>query len=548
LKEVTSLFPQQLMDFFERRMQIPHNDQSLTLITKLYEALQSGRASLNAKDLGEDLLPSLESELVGKPALKRPIVLTEQGDLYFRRYYQYELILAQNLCLKANLKGPAPSELALNLIKQHLGNSPDQLEAAIKSISNKIALITGGPGTGKTFMVVTMLAALLIDFPDLRVCLCAPTGKAAHRLSESIIENLKLLNLPTEQLSAFPKEASTIHRLLRPLPPSIHFRRNEKNPLEFDLLIVDEASMVDLPLMAKLVQALPETSRLLLIGDIDQLAPVEAGAPYHSIARYFKDAGLPDILSSLTINRRFGNNSSIQRLCVGIASGNVEEVNLLLQEPAKEDFEYVSDSTISEAKRRLLHGYKDLANAKTPYEAHEAFSRFQVLCPTHEGELGEHALNKLACSFYQTENESGSPIYSGLPIIVEKNDYSLGLFNGDIGIILPQSTDNSQLFAWFPDKKNGFRSISPSRLPPYRPAYAITIHRSQGSEYDKVMIVIPSIESEIMSRNLLYVASSRAKEKVTLLGKQSFILKSIQKDLKQSNSLGNRLSEVQASK
>ena len=155
-------------------MQIPSDDQSLTLITKLYEALRSGRASLNAKDLGEDLLPSLESELVGKPALKKPIVLTEQGDLYFRRYYQYELILAQNLWLKANLKAPAPCELALNLIKEHLGNSPDQLEAAIKSISNKIALITGGPGTGKTFMVVTMLAALLIDFPDLRVCLLCP--------------------------------------------------------------------------------------------------------------------------------------------------------------------------------------------------------------------------------------------------------------------------------------------------------------------------------------------------------------------------------------
>ena len=424
-----------MMAFFERRMQISPNDQSLSLLTKLYEALRSGRASLNAKDLGEDLLPSLKSELVGKPELKRPIVLTEQGDLYFRRYYQYELILAQNLWLKANLKGPVPSELALDLIKEHLGNSPDQLDAAIKSISNKIALITGGPGTGKTFMVVTMLAALLIDFPGLRVCLCAPTGKAAHRLSESIIENLKLLNLSSDQLSAFPKEASTIHRLLRPLPPSIHFRRNEKTQLEFDLLIVDEASMVDLPLMSKLVQALPETSRLLLIGDIDQLAPVEAGAPYHSIANYFTEPGLPDILSSLTINRRFGNESSIQRLCVGISSGNVEEVDLLLQEPAKEDFEYVRDSKISEAKARLLDGYKDLANAKTPKEAHEAFSKFQVLCPTHEGELGEFALNKLACSFYQTENESGSSIYSGLPIIVEKNDYSLGLFNGDIGII-----------------------------------------------------------------------------------------------------------------
>ena len=305
--------------------------------------------------------------------------------------------------------------------------------------------------------------------------------------------------------------------------------------------------MVDLPLMAKLVEALPETSRLLLIGDIDQLAPVEAGAPYHSIANYFKEAGLPDILSSLQLTEGLEMNSSIQRLCVGIASGNVEEVDLLLQESAKEDFEYVSDSTISEAKGRLLDGYKELANAKTPKEAHEAFSKFQVLCPAHEGELGEFALNKLACSFYQTENESGSSIYSGLPIIVEKNDYSLGLFNGDIGIILPQSTDNSQLFAWFPDKKNGYRSISPSRLPPYRPAYAITVHRSQGSEYDKVMIVIPSIESEIISRNLLYVASSRAKQKVTLLGERSFILKSIEKDIKQSNSLGNRLNEVQIS-
>ena len=181
LKEVTSLFPQQMMDFFERRMQISSDDQCLTLITKLYEALRSGRASLNAKDLGEDLLPSLESELVGKPELKKPIVLTEQGDLYFRRYYQYELILAQNLWLKANLKGPAPSELALDLIKEHLGNSPDQLDAAIKSISNKIALITGGPGTGKTFMVVTMLAALLIDFSRLEGLPLCPNRQSSSQ-------------------------------------------------------------------------------------------------------------------------------------------------------------------------------------------------------------------------------------------------------------------------------------------------------------------------------------------------------------------------------
>jgi len=526
-------------------MAISSSEENLKLLTKLYEALEAGCPSLNIKDWGNDLLPSIDMGLAGEPALKKPLILTEQGDLYFRRYYQYELGLAKYLWEKACLKEPAPSQNALALIHKHLGDSPDQLEAAIKSISQKIALITGGPGTGKTFLVVTMLVAMLIDFPKLKVCLCAPTGKAAHRLSESIIANLELLNLSTEQSSAFPKEASTIHRLLRPLPPSIHFRRNDKSKLDIDLLIVDEASMVDLPLMAKLVQAMPDTSRLLLIGDIDQLAPVEAGAPYHSIANYFSEDGRPDILSCLTINRRFGNDSTIQRLCAGISSGNVEEVDFLLKEPAKEDFEYVSDSTISEAKARLLDGYKDLANAKTPQEAHEAFSKFQVLCPTHEGELGEFALNKLACSFYQTENAYGSTIYSGLPIIIEKNDYSLGLFNGDIGIVLPQSTDNSQLFAWFPDKKNGFRSISPARLPPYRPAYAITIHRSQGSEYDKVMIVIPPIESQILSRNLLYVASSRAKKKVTILGDRSVILETIRKDVVQTNSLGNRLNEVQ---
>ena len=141
---------------------------------------------------------------------------------------------------------------------------------------------------------------------------------------------------------------------------------------------------------------------------------------------------------------------------------------------------------------------------------HSQNSRF--CAHAHEGELGEHALNKLACSFYQTEKNPVHPFTLGFQSLL-KNDYSLGLFNGDIGIILPQSTDNSQLFAWFPDKKNGFRSISPSRLPPYRPAYAITTHRSQGSEYDKVMIVIPSIESEIISRAIYVAMSSRAKQR-----------------------------------
>ena len=510
------------------------------MIESLHTRLLEGHSSLHLEESNKEIQTLLENELLGGPEESRPMVWTSSGDLYFKRYFEYELSIAKKLQAWAYAKQHHQIS-DFSLLENKFSNDPDQLRASKLAIESKFSVITGGPGTGKTFLLVSLLHTLLEKNPSLKISLAAPTGKAAQRMTESILLNLQNLNLAEEDKKKFPQDSSTIHRLLQPLPPSIHFRKNQKNPLEADFLIVDEASMIDLPLMAKLLDAIPNHCSLILIGDVDQLAPVEAGAPFASIVRHFLLPDQPQLVAKLSTNRRFDVDSSIHRLCNAISSGDSDAVDILIKEEEHQDFEFSEQWDLNKIDQIMLNGYSDLASAKTPEDAYQAFLRFQILCPTHQGERGVIAMNERCRKIFANQK---SGYFGGLPVIIKQNDYGSGLFNGDIGIFLSSQEDENELSVWFADGNGSYRQFSPARLPPFDLAYAMTIHRSQGSEYEEVMIALPATNSEILSRHLLYVASSRAKKRVSIYGSKEIFLETVAKSTEYCQSLENRLIDL----
>ncbi len=542
MNDQTPLFPRQLLEFFKRNRTDDPVEKALPLLEKLYANLIGGHSSLPVDPSAEEISVLHDASLLGNETQDRPLVLTAEEDLYFRRYFQYEDSLARRL-MKLSREAASENAQVHQHLEKWLSQAPDQLAAAKLALRNKLAVITGGPGTGKTYLLVAILAALLKQDPNISIALAAPTGKAAQRMTESIQANLGHFGLSEEEKKNFPQLASTIHRLLRPLPPSIHFRRNASSPLNADFVIIDEASMVDLPLMSKLLEAIKPSSRLLLIGDVDQLAPVEAGAPLASIVRHFDKPDQPGVVAKLSTNRRFGSDSAIHSLCKAIAKGDEERAKELIGQEPKDDFEHSEKGLSEDADEIIRRGYAPLAEAKTPEEAHKAFLGFQILCPTHEGDTGVNPTNervqKILGIKKREKDQSGR--YAGMPIIIEKNDYGVELYNGDIGIFLPEQENPEQLTAWFMKSNGTFRSVSPARLPPHSAAYAMTVHRSQGSEYEEVMIILPSKHSEILTRHLLYVSCSRAKKKVRLFGPAEIIEETIRQDTPPSFGMEHRL-------
>ena len=500
------------------------------------------------------------SSVVGSPGQFCPLVMDARHRLYLHRYWQYEQTLAAEILkrsseavdeandegLRQKLKDlfPAASAGAVNM----------QSVAAFAAARGKFCVISGGPGTGKTHTLVLILALLLDLDParKLRIAVAAPTGKAATRIQDSI-RNIKSKLPCREEIKAqLPEKATTIHRLLGYLPDSAGFRQNANNLLPFDVVAVDEASMVDLALMAKLFQAIPPAARVILLGDKDQLASVEAGAVLgdvcaaasggnfsKSFRQHFEKltgqklpvipgvkepSPLDDRVVQLKKNYRFGEHSAIFQLSTAINEGRAEDVLNILRKAGgdvKSDLipaALPGRAKLKEAlKDKVIAGFSDFLKAAEPLPAITAMSRFRVLCALRQGPYGVAGLNELIEKILEAAGliNGQSPWYSHRPIMITRNDYHLKLFNGDNGVILTDhATGESRAF--FPGPDNSFRQILPLRLPEHETAFAMTVHKSQGSEFDRVLLVLPDRESPVLTRELLYTGITRARKSVEL--------------------------------
>jgi exodeoxyribonuclease V alpha subunit len=513
------------------------------------------------------------SPLVGGDGDFTPLTL-EHGRLYLARYQAYERQLAEQLLQRAaDLPEVDEAQLSESLTRLFAFNQqqPDwQRLAAAQAVRRKLAVISGGPGTGKTTTVVRLLAALLEQpgCENLAIGLAAPTGKAAARMAEAIRNAKAQLPVSEAIKAALPDEARTLHRLLGSRGDSPQVRHHAANPLALDVLVVDEASMVDLALMAKLLDALPPTARLILLGDKDQLCAVEAGAVFAELCegRGFDaqaanelqritgqqvpvsqpSSQLGDAVVLLTHSHRFAGDSGIGELARRINGGDVSGTLKLLKED-RSDLAWNAAPTPNDLLERLDQGYApyiSAANSADPAAAFAAFNSFRALCAQREGAWGVAGINEALEARIKRRSQVSvrERWYVGRPVMVRQNDYALGLFNGDIGICLHTEYGLRVFF----EGEEGFRPFAPARLPSHDSAFAMTVHKSQGSEFSEVLLVLPELPSPLLSRSLFYTGITRAKHKVEIWALPARLSEAVVTRAERAAGLAERLATASA--
>ncbi|MCS6203795.1 exodeoxyribonuclease V subunit alpha [Shewanella baltica] len=630
----------------------------------------------------EALTETLQSfDAVGQAGSNKPLIL-DNGRLYLQRYHQFETSVAASLIrlsgsvskhsedashqehtqtaklrslldqlFPANVSDPhslTRNALTTNVLTNSEGTQNAapidwQKVATATALGKKLAVITGGPGTGKTTTVTKLLLLLQMESMQ-EIRLVAPTGKAAARLSESIKASKARL---AKELSAhaddahnrnsqdfltalgrIPEEASTLHRLLGVIPNSPHFRHHQGNPLRLDLLIVDEASMVDLPMMYKLLSALPEHASLILLGDQDQLASVEAGAVLADICaglkmsvdpnnlaqnniasnnpalwqmRYSKEQAerlsaltgfeltpyindapkLGDSLCMLMHSHRFKGDAGIGLLASAVNRADLQGIlqvwqqgpaelswlehsmvvsqtqakvsepannvglNLLLEQACQQYGAYLRALNNHASNNDVSNS--DLGTRPSTADIIDSFNQYRILCAMRSGDYGVEGINQ-----YVTQALANAKLikplqefYLGRPIIIQSNDYNLGLFNGDIGLILQDEDKPERLMAHFIKADGSLLKVLPARLPSHETCYAMTVHKSQGSEFSRVALVLPPSPSlaqwQLLTKELVYTAITRAKVHFTCLGTQHVFERASSQATQRASGLADRL-------
>ena len=484
-----------------------------------------------------------------------PLVF-EHGLVYLRRYREYERRLAEGL---RRIGGIAPDPAAAEETEGQGAQVPAQLadlfarlfpeastgddlqaNAAAAALHHNLLLVTGGPGTGKTTTITRMLVLLVAQALEAgsappRIALAAPTGRAAERMAESVrhaVQALAELGMDPELSAQLPTAGTTLHRLLGTIPDSPSFRHHADNPLPYDVVVVDEASMIDLPLMAKLVEAVPDGARLVLLGDPDQLPSVEAGDVLAGILRAAdatdaagEGGDFPARHVHLTRGWRQSAALDLAPLAAAVREGDSDTALALLcsGELSGVHFHEGNADPLQTHREHLLAYWTALADARDPAEALARASRLRILTAVREGPQGARGFNARIEDMLAGARRGSGPAteagryFHGRLLLVTENSYRHRLFNGDIGICLRD--DDGTLMAWFPgdDPKNP-RPFHPAALPAHDSAFAMTVHKAQGSEFDEVWLVLPERDNRVLSRELVYTGMTRARAALHLVG------------------------------
>ncbi len=519
--------PKWFENHFLRTLDISRDDAVRPLIQQLVRATVNQHSCLEIKD--PELLTMLGAHrVVGEPGAASPLIL-DHNHLYLARFYKYEHEVARLISKRNKLIGEIDEPILSTGLEREFGSQEPNRQklAALLALTRQLCIITGGPGTGKTSTVVRILKLLLETHPNMRFHLAAPTGKAAARLSQTIASYGEMVS----------PEVQTIHRLLGMRRDGRTFRHGPGLPIPTDLLIVDEASMIDLPMMHRLLQALPEATRLILLGDPKQLPSVDTGNVLADLclgdcglsAKFARQAErlvgavpitvtptkLTDAVCELTKSYRFTKTSGIGKLAASIEKGETS-----LSESR--------DGTVALLERydpvRLLdywQNYLELLQSKKAEASQllSAFEQTRLLCSRRTGTPGVDTINSAIESALSSKDLKvpDKDFYHGRPIMVTSNDYNLGLFNGDIGICMAtESPDHYQVYF-----RDG-REIPASRLPEHESCFAMTVHKAQGSEFDKVILILveESVEAvdQLLNRELIYTAVTRASSSIVIIG------------------------------
>lgn len=522
---------------------------------KVFSKLMEGNICVEINKSADIEILRKEKLVSFDPKNSQPFIV-RNNKLYLHKYYNYEDLIFKKIVsfIETEKMWESGRKMFLKKNAEYVKelfpgkNDKWQLIAALISVLKNFTIITGGPGTGKTTTVSKILKLLQLENPKLRVAIVAPTGKAASRMAETLNNNGKNNFQP-----------STIHRFLEK-----YKRQDPKFKLPIDLIIADESSMIDAALFAKLIAVIPETARLILLGDKDQLASVEAGSLFGDLCRtvekintfsqetidFFKMFSeenfdenvstvkhiLNDHLVGLVYSHRFSKEKGI---------GLFSEAVIQNDENALKEFsddDVVIDNSYSEKVfNDFIEGYRSFIEEPDINKALDKFSNCMVLCAVRNGYHGVYSLNNKIENYLLKEGliDIQGKYYHNCPIIITSNLYNLGLFNGDIGII--RKDGNGNLKAWFKNKENG---VVPAFIHSAETVFAMTIHKSQGSEFNKILVVLPEKNSPLLTRELLYTAVTRAKQKVIIQATQEIIMQTASQKVERGSGLIERFKEI----
>ena len=508
-------------------------------------------------------------------AYEGALFVLDGTQLYLARYFAAECRLAA--AIRARLAEPpmASFEAVVPLFRQlfpHAAKVMDwQALAATAALRSSLTFITGGPGTGKTTVAAKLLALLLQGDATLRIAVAAPTGRAAARLAEAIgaaAAREQLGPLVTQHL---PATGSTLHRLLGYQPWADRFTHHAAHPLADDIIVVDEASMVDVLMMDALFAAVKPSARLIVLGDPDQLASVDTGFVLGDIARASRSHGnevghsaslgaayatlsgadpsllpvspqataLHNAVIRLRTSYRFGAQPGIGALAMATQAGNAAAAVQVLHDGALSDVAmHAPARSLVEQLGPVLPQLEHYLASSTPAEALGALAQFRVLCALRDGEAGVTGLNQRIERWLQQRGRTVAGWYDHRPVLITANDPATQLFNGDVGTTL--AVDGVPL-VHFPLSGGGYRSLAPSRLPAHETAWAMTVHKSQGSEFDHVLLVLPDTDSRILTRELVYTGLTRARRAVTISGTDELLRLAISRSVARVSGLTARL-------
>ncbi|MCL2542803.1 MAG: exodeoxyribonuclease V subunit alpha [Nocardioidaceae bacterium] len=493
--------------------------------------------------------------VVASPLTAAQVIHHDQGLVYLDRYHRLECEVAEILRDRVAAPPPVVVEDVLAASLERVGGphlSEEQAAAVEQSVRRRTLVLTGGPGTGKTTTVARMVYALAQQHAagadghlrPFSVALAAPTGKAATRLQEAVAAELAGLGITADELS--PPHARTIHRLLGWRPDNTtRFVHDRGNRLGHDLVVVDEASMVDLTLMARLLEAVRPDSRLILVGDPQQLTSVGAGAVLSDLVAGFEGRADSPVCALRTNHR---STEDIKALAAALRAGDADAVLAVLRSGSAEvEYDETDDpeSVLRERCVAAARAVREAATSDAPAAdraaaADEALQEFRLLCAHREGPAGVRLWNQHIEQWLA--EETGQPLggrwYPGRPLLVTANDYALDIYNGETGVVV---VDEGRPRVWISGARQ--RTLAPSRLDAVETMHAMTIHKSQGSQAAEIAVLLPDADSRLLSRELFYTAVTRAQRKVRVVGTEAAVRAAVATTAQRATGLRGRLSE-----
>ncbi|GAA0409224.1 exodeoxyribonuclease V subunit alpha [Cocleimonas flava] len=579
----------------ESDLQIAQNKVIKRCTLEISKHTREGQIAIPVTE--EDQAVLLQTNVGGEAGDYKPLII-DQGYLYLRRYWQYQNQLAKQIRARMTVdedidsitKSENQDSWAQQRLDELFSDDKDsanekeskeinwQRRAVELALKHQFLIVSGGPGTGKT-TTITRLLALLIEqhlsssdektapkvggglTNNFKVLLAAPTGKAAIRMLDSIRDAQAGLGLTEDAAALMPSEASTIHKLLGYQHGSVNFKHNRNNSLNADVVLVDEASMIDIALMSKLVEAVPAHAKLILIGDKDQLSSVETGSVFADMCSGLEE-DKSEHLVTLKKNWRFSKDSDIGQSAIAANQGDSRKLLSLLKDSNSENCKLIAPDTLRDAELiKPWRTYIDVINnPDASYdEIFQAFTQYRVLCALRRGPNGsvnmssriETALAKQnQIHFRKKFSNNNQSWYHGRPIMITQNSYGKGLFNGDTGITLIR---DGEVKVYFPSADDGlsaadgshaYKSFSPVRLPAHETTWAMTIHKSQGSEFNQVVLILPHEEMPLLTRQLIYTGITRAKEQVSIVASESVLVTGVKAEVVKATRIEQSLSNA----